>query len=156
MRYLILFLFLFSTAWSQQRVAPNYKPGSLIYNANLVGDASGTFTDAFSVRNTLGYTSVFFLGDSSGFDSPSDSCLTYGLALKDNDTNVWSVYYTSSSTSYSRLDTLPRALINTPGTLGVYISLGGLAQHQTADSAKLWMNIAFGDTLSLKVSYGSH
>ena len=161
MRYLFLFLIagLLTQGFTQDRVAPNYKPGKLIFDAALTGSTAGTYTDAFPIKNMLGATSIFFKSDTTGaatkVANQSDSCLTVGIILKDNDIG-WGTYYTSATNTYTRIDTIDRIYINTGGTVIKYIDLAQLTGWQSADSAKIWLQIGTTDTLDLDISYGGH
>lgn len=159
MKKFLVLLFLASFVFGQDRVAPNYKPGGLIFDAVLVGATAGTFTDAFPIFNVLGSFSVFMKGDTTiavEAAQLSDSCLTVGLALKDNDIG-WGVYYSApTATNYFKLDTVARTLINTAGGTIVFMDLAQFTGWQSADSAKLWLQIGTGDSLNLDISYGGH
>lgn len=165
MKYIYL-IFIATFLSAQVKTSPNAKAFDIIYNEVLTGSATGEWTSVFPIKNIVGTTTVFFQGDTTGASvasgNQSDSCLTVGLAIKGNYNDGeavtslgWGAYYTSTSNTYTRLDSIDRHYVNVGGTVQRYMVLPEFTGYSYADSAKLWLGIGVGDSLTLKITVGS-
>ena len=176
MKYLVILLLLIGVAYGQGNVksAPQTHDGIIIYGDNdpaqssikindydvlgKYGDGADT-SSAFSVHGWSGAVCLWVAGDTSCADSAvdvsntSDSCLTVRLQLKDPDFG-WGGLYSETTTNYTTLDTVSRALINAANDIFLYIPLAEETAWAPADSARFIFVIATGDTLPFKAKIG--
>jgi len=161
MKYFLV-LILFMGAYAQEKFIPNYTPkeGVELYNATtklLIGDGGDGVdtTAAFEVGNSSGVVSFFFITDTTGLDTP-DSCLTINIQGRVRN-GVWSEYgFKTSGATYSKLDTVDRAIANTGTTVGFYIQLGIYDEFAPAFEHRFILQCGVGDSLYLSslIKYG--
>ena len=159
MKYFLV-LILFMGAYAQEKTIPNYTPkeGIAIYNTNfLVGDGGDGVdtTAAFRVDNQEGAINLFWITDTTGLDTP-DSCLTINIQLRVKG-GTWSEDgYKRSGATYTKLDTVDRAQVNTGTSVGFYTELGLKDQFAPAYEARLILQIGTGDSLYISklIQYG--
>jgi hypothetical protein len=126
----------------------------------LVGDnGDGADTSiAFSSKQWSGASVLFMLSDTTSATAvsgtPSDSCLTVILQLKENLLGVWGMLYSETTATYTKLDTVSRLVVNVGGTNMYYMTLADETSWAAADSARFIFQIAVGDSLYLKAVVG--
>jgi len=166
MKYFLV-LILFMGAYAQEKTIPNYTPkeGIEIYNATtklLVGDGGDGVdtTAAFRVDNVEGAIVLYWVTDTTGASTKSanqsDSCLIVNIQLRPKN-GTWSEDgYKRSAATYTKLDTVDRAQVNTATTVGFYTELGLKDQFAPAYEARLILQCGVGDSLYISslIKYG--
>ena len=151
MKYLVFILVLFMAfgVYGQTKTIPNYLASDepRIEYRFLVGDGGDGVdtTSAFRIDNLDGALNLFWLTDTTGYDTP-DSCMTINIQLRTKD-GVWSDYGFRGSDTYTKLDTVDRAIVNTAATVGFYTPLALYDQFQPGYEARLILQIGVGDSL---------
>lgn len=137
-------LFLFGTSAAYSTLGAN-------------GDGADT-SSAVWVKGIEGALVLWMVGDTSDATygasvaaNNSDSCVTVLLQLKDPDLG-WGGLYSESTSSYTKLDTVRRSLVNTAAVL--YLPLAEETSWVPADSARFIFQCGVGDTLPFKAKIG--
>ena len=165
---IILMLVAMSFAQTTVRTVPQWHEGNMIFGTvnqytdnqtyGVLGDnGDGADTSsAFSPKQWSGASVLFMLSDTTGADvsGASDSCLTVILQLKENLTGVWGMLYSETTATYTKLDTVARAIVNVGATNMYYMTLADETSWATADSARFIFQIGVGDSLNFKAVVG--
>jgi len=158
MKQVLMVLMVLSVSlFGQVYTIPQSHAAIQVYNAVLTGATAGVSSSAFSPKDWAGVATLFIKGDTTGASvvlaNQSDSCLTIGLQLKAGSMG-WGRPY-DETTTYARIDTVARSLINTGGNV-LYLNLANKVPDAWAwaDSARFWMSIGTTDSLTLTLEVG--
>ena len=112
-------------------------------------------TKAFYLGAVEGVVTAYFVTDTTGIvevgSNQSDSCMTINIQLKHAQSEaVWSEYAWKGTSTYTKLDTVARSIVNTSTTTGFYLPLGNENEYAPNDSVRFILQIGVGDSLYLR------
>jgi len=142
------------TVKSYMRGGIQAAPTDLVIGAKADGVDT---TKAFYLGAVEGVVTAYFVTDTTSATSAgtganeSDSCMTINIQLKHAQPEaVWSEYAWKGTSTYTKLDTVARSIVNTSTTSGFYLPLGNENEYAPNDSVRFILQIGVGDSLYLR------